>query len=81
MDLHTPLLEMLRLVRLYAPQWDRKSVALDQLHSEYDKNKRHLDVALKRISVIGVESDRTRKDKSAIENDVNVILTPPFFSY
>jgi hypothetical protein len=63
MDLHTPLLELLRLVRLYSSKWNRKALAMEQLHSEYDKNKRHLDVALKRISVIGIEAERNRKDK------------------
>jgi hypothetical protein len=53
-EMHTPLLELVRLVRLYSEKWGRKSEAIGQIHNEYDKNKRHLDVALRRISVTGL---------------------------
>jgi hypothetical protein len=62
-DLQVPILELVRIVRLYAHPWQRKSVALQRLHEDYDINKRHLDVALRRVTMTTESVDRLRSDR------------------
>ena len=63
MLLHAPLLELVRLVKLYSQKWNRKSEALVQLRDDYEKNKRHLSVALNRITQSRVDVERAKKER------------------
>eukprot|EP00794_Sanderia_malayensis_P000339 gene339-972_t len=62
-DLGVPSGEITRLVRLYAVPWENKSKALKKLHQDYESKQNQLDIALKRLEMIGVHTMRMEKEK------------------
>lgn len=53
-DLNVPINELVRLVRMYSAPWEEKSEALKKLHSDYDSKLRQLNVALRKLELVGV---------------------------
>ena len=51
-DMHMPVNELVRLVRLYSTPWEEKSTALKKLHEDYEAKKTQLNIALKRLEMI-----------------------------
>ncbi|CAB3979253.1 Hypothetical predicted protein, partial [Paramuricea clavata] len=62
-DLSTPTSELVRLVRLYSAQWEAKSNILKKIHDDYESKQRRLDIALKKLELVGVASERMEKEK------------------
>ena len=44
-DLHMPMNELIRLVRVYSTPWEEKSAALKKLHEDYENKQRQLYIA------------------------------------
>ena len=51
-DLHMPLSELIRLVRVYSTPWEEKSEALKKLHESYEKKQRQLNIAIHRLAMV-----------------------------
>eukprot|EP00042_Codosiga_hollandica_P039020 m.324274 g.324274 ORF g.324274 m.324274 type:complete len:869 (+) comp55537_c0_seq1:88-2694(+) len=62
-DLQVPLVELVRLVKLFAQPWQRKSIALQRLNDDYDHNKRQLDLALKRVTTTTTDVEKLRTER------------------
>ena len=62
-DLSVPTREMTRLVRLYAVPWENKSKALKKLHQDYESKQHQLEIALKRLEMVGVQTMRMEKER------------------
>ena len=62
-DMSVPTGEMTRLVRLYAVPWENKSKALKKLHKDYESKQHKLDVALRRLELLGVQTLRMEKER------------------
>jgi len=62
-DLSVPTGEMTRLVRLYAVPWENKSKALKKLHQDYESKQHKLEIALRRLELIGVQTMRMEKER------------------
>lgn len=62
-DLSVPTNELVRLVRLYSAEWEEKSNVLKKLHEDYESKQRRLDLALKKLELVGVASERIEKEK------------------
>ena len=60
-NFHTPLYELIRLVRLYAEPWDNKTRALQDLHQSYDQHHAQLKIALHRLEMTGAELEHSRR--------------------
>jgi hypothetical protein len=50
-DLHMPVNELVRLVRIYSSPWEQKSQALKRLHSQYQSMKSQLLIALRKLEM------------------------------
>ena len=50
-DLHTPVTELVRLVRVYSDSWEAKSAALKKLHSDYESKHKQLNIAIRRLQL------------------------------
>ena len=61
-DLSTPTNELVRLVRLYSIQWETKSNILKKIHDDYESKQTRLDIALKKLELVGVASERIEKE-------------------
>eukprot|EP00112_Aurelia_sp_Birch-Aquarium-sp1_P002108 Seg123.3 transcript_id=Seg123.3/GoldUCD/mRNA.D3Y31 product="hypothetical protein" protein_id=Seg123.3/GoldUCD/D3Y31 len=62
-DFSVPTREMTRLVRLYAVPWENKSKALKKLHQDYESKQHQLEIALKRLEMVGVQTMRMEKER------------------
>ena len=62
-DLGVPTGEVTRLVKLYAVPWENKSKALKKLHQDYESKQHQLEIALKRLEMVGVQSLRMEKER------------------
>ncbi|XP_028392726.1 uncharacterized protein LOC114517064 isoform X2 [Dendronephthya gigantea] len=62
-DLRAPTSELIRLVRLYSAQWEAKSSIFQKIHDDYESKQRRLDIALKKLELVGVASERVEKEK------------------
>ena len=62
-DLSVPTGEMTRLVRLYAVPWENKSKALKKLHQDYESKQHKLEIALKRLEMVGVQTMRMERER------------------
>lgn len=51
-DMHVPVGELIRMVRLYSTPWEEKSTALKKLHDDYEGKKTQLSIAIKRLEMI-----------------------------
>lgn len=60
-NFHSPLYELIRLVRLYAEPWDNKTRALQDLHQSYDQHHAQLKIALHRLEMTGAELEHSRR--------------------
>ncbi|KAM4617854.1 uncharacterized protein O3C94_021739 [Discoglossus pictus] len=57
-DLYTPSTELVRLVRVFGPQWEQKLVILKQLQEEHERLQRLLSLALRRVQISEAQSHR-----------------------
>ncbi|XP_066439270.1 uncharacterized protein [Eleutherodactylus coqui] len=48
-DLYVPATELVRLVRVFGPQWEQKRLILEQLQGEHERLQRLLALALRRV--------------------------------
>ncbi|XP_056382739.1 uncharacterized protein LOC130276840 [Hyla sarda] len=48
-DLYVPATELVRLVRVFGPQWEQKRVILEQLQGEHERLQRLLALTLQRV--------------------------------
>lgn len=62
-DLSVPTGEVARLVRLYAVPWENKSKALKKLHQDYESKQHKLEIALRRLEMVGVQTMRMEKER------------------
>jgi len=60
-DLHEPLFELLRLVRLYSPPWSQKHQLLINLEQEYLANRLALDTAMHKTNELRAEITRIQR--------------------
>ena len=54
-DMHVPIGELIRMVRLYSTPWEDKSTALKKLHDDYEGKKTQLNIAIKRLEFIDAQ--------------------------
>ncbi|XP_067946384.1 uncharacterized protein [Watersipora subatra] len=57
-DMHEPVNELIRLVRIFSTPWEEKSAALKKILDDFHKKKRQLDVALKRLTLVDAMSKK-----------------------
>eukprot|EP00117_Sycon_ciliatum_P022830 scpid86120/ scgid19576/ len=62
-DANTPMLELLRLVKLYSADWEKQSAALKKLHADNESKQRQLNIALRRIEMTAMEQQRMAKER------------------
>lgn len=62
-DLSVPSGEMTRLVRLYSVPWENKSKALKKLHQDYESKQHKLEIALRRLEMVGVQTMRMERER------------------
>ncbi|XP_075423103.1 uncharacterized protein LOC142464007 [Ascaphus truei] len=58
LDLTVPSRELVRLVRVFGPQWEQKLVILKQLQGEHERLQRLLSLALRRVQILEAQSRR-----------------------
>lgn len=51
-DMHEPVHELIRMVRIFSSPWEEKSAALKKLHDDFHKKRRQLDVAVRRLTLL-----------------------------
>lgn len=51
-DVHEPIQELIRMVKIFSTPWEEKSAALKKLHEDFHKKKRQLDVAIRRLNQV-----------------------------
>ena len=62
-DMSVPMGEVTRLVRLYAVPWENKSKALKKLHQDYESKQHQLEIALRRLEIVGVQTMRMERER------------------
>ncbi|XP_063293508.1 uncharacterized protein LOC134578436 [Pelobates fuscus] len=60
LDLQVPSTELVRLVRLYGPQWEQKRQILNQLQGEHERLQRLLSLALRRVQFLETQLQHFR---------------------
>ncbi|XP_064629111.1 uncharacterized protein LOC135488433 [Lineus longissimus] len=62
-DLHMPMNELIRMVRVYSTPWEEKSAALKKLHEDYENKQRQLGIAVRRLQMIDTNAKRNAKER------------------
>lgn len=57
-DLYVPSTELVRLVRVFGPQWEQKQLILKQVQEEHERLQRLLSLALQRIQHLETQLHR-----------------------
>ncbi|XP_018420667.1 PREDICTED: uncharacterized protein LOC108794166 [Nanorana parkeri] len=57
-DLYVPSTELVRLVRVFGPQWEQKRMILKQLQEEHERLQRLLSLALQRVQHLETQLHR-----------------------
>ncbi|XP_048578452.1 uncharacterized protein LOC116613501 [Nematostella vectensis] len=65
-DLSVPINELVRLVKLYSAPWEAKSAALKKLHEDYENKQRQLNVALQKLVLVGIQSERMSQERRVL---------------
>jgi hypothetical protein len=52
MLLHAPVCELIRVTQIYADTWAEKHAALRDLEEEFKKQRRALDIAIRKLEVM-----------------------------
>ncbi|OCT83856.1 uncharacterized protein LOC108713819 [Xenopus laevis] len=58
LDLYVPSTELVRLVRVFGPQWEKNLLTLKQLQGEHERLQRLLSLALHRVQNVEAQSRR-----------------------
>lgn len=62
-DLNTPVVEMLRLIKIYSASWEKNSALLKKLNDMYETKKLMLNIAIKRLTLVDKSTDLFQKEK------------------
>ncbi|XP_033101455.1 uncharacterized protein LOC117104681 [Anneissia japonica] len=62
-DMYTPVTELVRLVRVYSVPWEEKSAALKKLHTDYESKHKQLNIAIRRLQLLDMQSQRIAREK------------------
>ncbi|KAM7434299.1 hypothetical protein ABFA07_015579 [Porites harrisoni] len=65
-DLSVPITELVRMVKLYSTPWETKSAALKKLHEDYENKQRQLNVALQKLVLVGIQSERLAQERKVL---------------
>eukprot|EP01137_Pigoraptor_chileana_P021930 Opistho-2@86252 len=65
-ELHEPLLELVRLVRLYSLPWDKQTAMFQQAQEEIEIRDRKLDIALRKLEQANSEVERYRQSRRVL---------------
>lgn len=65
-DLSVPITELLRMVKLYSTPWETKSASLKKLHDDYENKQRQLNVALQKLVLVGIQSERLAQERKVL---------------
>ncbi|KAM8939185.1 uncharacterized protein RCH25_052747 [Pelodytes ibericus] len=56
LDLYVPSTELVRLVRVFGPEWEQKRQILNQLQGENERHQRLLSLALRRVQILEAQT-------------------------
>ncbi|XP_071943161.1 uncharacterized protein [Antedon mediterranea] len=62
-DMYTPITELVRMVRVYSVPWEEKSLALKKLHTDYETKHKQLNIAIRRLQLLDMQSRRIEREK------------------
>ncbi|PFX30429.1 uncharacterized protein LOC111323577 [Stylophora pistillata] len=65
-DLSVPITELVRMVKLFSTPWETKSAALKKLHEDYENKQRQLNVALQKLVLVGIQSERLAQERKVL---------------
>ncbi|XP_074624211.1 uncharacterized protein LOC141882156 [Acropora palmata] len=65
-DLSVPITELVRMVKLYSTPWETKSASLKKLHDDYENKQRQLNVALQKLVLVGIQSERLAQERKVL---------------
>ncbi|XP_063800455.1 uncharacterized protein LOC134968855 isoform X1 [Pseudophryne corroboree] len=57
-DLYVPSTELVRMVRVFGPQWEQKRLILEQLQGEHERLQRLLSLSLRRVQHLEAQVQR-----------------------
>ncbi|KAJ1568846.1 hypothetical protein HK096_005102, partial [Nowakowskiella sp. JEL0078] len=62
-DLHEPLFELIKQVRMYSKPWIEKQVALMELEKDYKRQTQVLDVAIRKLEYLHMQLIKTKAER------------------
>eukprot|EP01136_Pigoraptor_vietnamica_P029433 Opistho-1_new@8325 len=65
-ELHEPLMELVRLVKLYSLPWDKQTAMFQQAQEEIEIRDRKLDIALRKLEQANSEVERYRQSRRVL---------------
>lgn len=65
-DLNTPINEILRLIKIYSPSWEKNGTVLKRVHDMYENKKQLLNLAIKRLAIVEKNTKLIAKEKKIL---------------
>ncbi|XP_063800456.1 uncharacterized protein LOC134968855 isoform X2 [Pseudophryne corroboree] len=75
-DLYVPSTELVRMVRVFGPQWEQKRLILEQLQGEHERLQRLLSLSLRRVQHL--EAQRVNPNEPSHETHKDWDTTSSF---